>query len=103
MTTFALRPQGFVFEVLCDYIIAYPITKEATMWLNLIEEALWPGRDFVWVNGGHTVHIETEWPEFFMEVYHAGWRWSFEACERQRAGKTEVMISKIRRKPPAAC
>ncbi len=102
MTTFALRPQGFVFEILCDTIIAYPMTEEATLWLNLIEEALWPNREFVWVNGGHTVQ-RGEWHEFFMEIYHAGWRGSFECCEPIRAGKTEVMISKIRRKPPAAC
>jgi hypothetical protein len=73
---FHLRPQGFVFEKWGDWVVAYPITAEATQWLGLIEEAVWPDRDSLYVNYGRVVPHD-EWPEFFMEIYHAGWRWSF--------------------------
>ena len=77
MTTFAFRPQGFCFdcESYTDVIVVYPLTEEATLWLNLIEEALWPERKWWWVNGGHTVDRE-QWSGYFMEIYKAGWNWS---------------------------
>ena len=44
--TFAFTPweQGFVFESHDNVILVWPLTREATNWLHLIVEALWPER-----------------------------------------------------------
>ena len=76
--SFHLWRQGFVFEDQGDgkeTTLVCPITPEASIWLHLIVEALWPERVFYFVNGAYAVR-KGDWTELFLEIYKAGWRFS---------------------------
>ena len=75
MTTFLFSPQGFVFQKRGDMILVWPLTCEAANWLHLTTEALWPERS-IYFNGALVVKRGDDWSELFMQIYHAGWRWS---------------------------
>ncbi len=74
-------------------VVAYPITAEAIQWLGLIDEA--HGRDPLYINYGRVVP-RSEWPEFFMDVYHAGWRWSFAEFDEREARAILFAVWQVR-------